>query len=27
VQPKGLPESVFNYIVAHQLYGFTEKKN
>ncbi len=27
VQPRGLPESVFNYIVAHQLYGFTEKKN
>lgn len=27
VRPRGLPESVFNYILAHQLYGFTEKKN
>ena len=24
LRPKGLPESVFDYIVAHQLYGFTE---
>jgi nicotinate-nucleotide adenylyltransferase len=27
IRPEGLPESVFNYIVAHQLYDFTEKKN
>lgn len=27
VRPRGLPKSVLNYIVAHQLYGFTEKEN
>jgi nicotinate-nucleotide adenylyltransferase len=27
IKPEGLPERVYNYIVAHQLYGFTEKQN
>jgi nicotinate-nucleotide adenylyltransferase len=27
VRPRGLPKSVLDYIVAHQLYGFTEKEN
>ncbi len=26
IRPKGLPKVVFDYIVNHQLYGFTEKK-
>jgi nicotinate-nucleotide adenylyltransferase len=26
IKPEGLPEQVYDYIVAHQLYGFTEKE-
>ena len=27
IKPKGISEQVYDYIVAHQLYGFTEKQN
>ncbi len=27
VRPKGLPKVVFDYIVTHQLYGFTENRD